>query len=894
LAGFSLPACQQFEMWATAERQAWERWYLDALANLVETLSARGEYAVAIAYARRYLATDELAEEIHRCLIELYALSGDRGAALQQYEKCLTVLERELGVDPLPETQAAYRAVLDGPPAPGIVPALEPMWTTLPGLDVPLVGRDGAIGRLTKAFARARAGRGGVVLISGEAGIGKSRLMQEFATGQQDQALVLAGGGYPDAQTMPFQPIVEALRLVLGIQPLSDSVQPTWLVEVSRLMPEIGNLYPSLPPPLPAEPEQAPRRLFEAMCQLILGLATGSRPVLLCLDDLHWADRTTLDWLAYLGRKLRGRRLLILGTFRSEETKVVAELRRGLTRQGILSELRLERLDQAAILHLLRYLSDLVPSNKAFANRLQRATGGNPLFLLETLKALRESNLKQEEFGNLGALPLPGTIKAVVEARVQRLSAIARQVLEAGAVLGLTFAFDLVHRTTGRRELEVVDGLDELVARQLLSEADWEYCFSHEIIRAVVYRSLSRQRCRLLHRRAGDALERLQPGNAAALASHFELAGEPGRGGRYALHAGLAAKAVYGHAEARAYFERAMTFLEQEAANLTDAEAAADNRRLRIQVLYERGWVLRLLGDMEAYARDLQEVTRLVELVGDQCMLAHLRWREAYTHRWFCRYAEARESAEQGLRLSRAVGECTLVAVYREQGLRAKCTAGRCLFDAMCWREAGLAAREMGDYEQARLALEQALDLYVGLGEAVYEIHTIGNLSTLFCYLGEFEKAVDLSLQALERCGEAGLSLERRLPLGDLGAATVERGDPGLARESLLESLSIARQIADRTQEIFCLGHLGWLYVRLGQLARALKHLQAGLTLAENIGSCAEQSWLLSGLAEAYRLAGECGRAQVRAVRALELAQATERPYDEGLARRVLDRLEGG
>jgi DNA-binding SARP family transcriptional activator len=910
LSGFSLPGCQEFEIWATTERQIWERLYLEALATLVEEQAAKGQYAVAIAYARRYLTTDDLAEEIHRCLIELYTTSGDRSAALRQYEQCLTILERELGVDPLPETQAAYRAILEGPPPPGTAPVAEPVWTTLPGLDVPLFGRDGAIDRLTKAFVRARAGHGGVVLISGEAGIGKSRLMQEFAIRQQGQALALAGSAYPDAQPIPYQPIVEALRPALRIQSLGANVQPIWLAEASRLMPELRELYPSLPSPQPAEPEQARARLFEALCQLTLGLAGGSRPVLLCLDDLHWADGTTLDWLAHLGSRLHHSRLLVLGTFQSEEASAVSGLRHGLARQGILSELRLERLDEGAILQLLQSLGDPVPSDGPSARRLYRATGGNPFFLLETLRAFLESEPEMagrrdmEELADLPvadlrdalgqALPLPATIRTAVEARVERLSAQARQVLEAGAVLGQTFTFDLVQRTAGRGELETVDGLDELVARQLLREGDGEYRFIHQINQAVVYRGLSHQRCRLLHRRAGEALEKLRPGDAAALTRHFELAEEPGRAARHALQAGLTAKAVYGHREACAYFERAVTLLEGEAADLRDPEAADANRRLRIQALYERGWALRLLGDMEAYAQDLQELRRLVELLGDPCALAHLHWREAYTHRWFCHYAEAREAAEAGLSLSHAVGKCTLIAACRDEGLRVNWAPGNCLFEAMCWREVGIASREMGDYEQAQPALELALDLYVRRGEAVYAIRTMGNLSTLYWYLGEFEKALDLARQALARCEEAGLALERRLPLGDLGAASAALGDTDLARECLQESLSIAREIADRTQEILCLGHLGWLYVELGQPARALEHLKASLALAERIGSCTERSRLLSGLAEAHRLTGDWEEAKACARRALDVAQTTGRPYDDRLARRILDGLEAG
>lgn len=893
LAGFSLPACPEYEIWATTERRTWEGLYLEALASLVEERTAQGEYAAAIAYAGRYLATDALAEDIHRRLIELYAASGDRSAALRQFEECLTVLERELGVDPLPETQAAYRAALDGFPLPGTAPAAEPAWMTLPGLNVPLIGRDGAMDQLNEAFARARAGHAAVVLISGEAGIGKSRLMQEFATRMQERALVLAGCGHADAQETPYQPVIETLRTAMGIQPLCLNVQPVWLAEAARLMPELRDLVPSLPLPLPAEPEHARAKLFEALCQLTLALATGASPLLLCLDDLHWFDRATLDWLGHLGRKLRNNRLLVVGTFRSAEASAVAGLRRGLTRQGILTELKLKQLDQAAVLQMLRCIGDPVLNGKALARRLHRVTGGNPFFLLETLRALLESDLERQDMEGLD-LPLPESIRAAVDARVERLSARARQILEVGAVLGRTFTFDLVRRTAGRRELEAVGGLDELVARQLLMEREGQYWFHHEIIGDVVYHGLSRHRRWLLHRRAGETLEQLQSRDAAALARHFELGGDPERAARYALQAGQAAKAIYGHVEAGVHSSRALALLEQQVADLRDPEAIAANRRLRIQALYERGWALRLLGDMKAYAQDLVEVTRLAELLGDQCTLAHLRWREAFAHRWFCRYAEAREASTQGLRLSHAVGDCALVAQCWDEGLRANCSAGHCLFEALCWREFGLAAREMGDLEQARSALKQALERFAGLDEATYEIHTLGNLSTLSCYMGDHEKAMELAQQALVRCENAGLPLHRRIPLGDMGAAAAVMGSADLARDCLMDSLSIARQVADRTQQIFCLGHLGWLHVQLRQSAAALERLQAGLTLAEKIGSCAEQSWLLSGLAEAHRLAGECERAQVHAVRALELAQATGRPHDEGLACQVLDRLEGG
>jgi tetratricopeptide (TPR) repeat protein len=292
---------------------------------------------------------------------------------------------------------------------------------------------------------------------------------------------------------------------------------------------------------------------------------------------------------------------------------------------------------------------------------------------------------------------------------------------------------------------------------------------------------------------------------------------------------------------------------------------------LWIQVFAERGWVFRLLGDMAAYARDSEEVARLARLLGDPQMLAHLHWREAYTHRWFCRYPEAQAAAEKGTRLSQTTADP--------------------LLEAMCQREVGLAARELGDCRLARASLEKALQLFADLGETVYEIHTLGNLSTLCWRLGEHERAINLARQALTRCEETQLPLERCLPLGDLGAVAVKVGDVDLARQCLLESLAIARQISDRTQEIFCLGHLGWLCLKLKYPTQALQFLHEALTLAKSIDSRAEQSWLWSGLAEAHRLIGDQQLALEHTRWALSLAEMSGRAYDQKLALQILAEL---
>ena len=415
---------------------------------------------------------------------------------------------------------------------------------------------------------------------------------------------------------------------------------PPWLAELAQLFSELRPLHPGLPPA--GEPDWARARLFEALETLLLRLAEGASATVLCLDDLHWADSATLDWLAYLGRRLHSRPLLIVGAYRNEDADRLAELRNSLAKQGALCELRLEGLDSQSVLEMLQHLGGRVSQDASLVDRLSEATGGNPFFLLETLRTLAETGDPLDPPPGWPDIPLPDSVRQAVEMRVQRLSSTARQVLEAAAVLGLPFAFDTLHLTAGRQEMETVDGLDELVARQLLVEQAGCYHFRHDMVRDAVASGLSTYRRRLLHRRAAEAVERLHSEDATALARHFERAELPGKAARYALQAGLAAKKVYAPVEARMNFDHALALLGQEAAGLSEPEAIAANRRLRVQALGERGWALRLLGDMAAYARDLEQEARLAELLGDSDTLAHLRWRQASAHLWFCRHDEAR------------------------------------------------------------------------------------------------------------------------------------------------------------------------------------------------------------------------------------------------------------
>ena len=331
MSGFALAGAAEYETWQTEMARLLEQCYLEALARLVDLLQARGDMAAAAQFARQYLATDELDERIHRRLIGLYTALGDRAAARRQFEECALILERELGVSPLPETRAALLPPVDRPVVHRAPPAVAPP-------EPPLTGREEALRELQAAQQRLAAG--GLILIDGAAGLGKSRLLQAFSAGQQ--GLLLHGTGHPGSDQLPFQPLVQALRARLDAARWSR-IPAVWRSELLPLLPELRAAFPDLPAPLGATPDQARARLLEALLQTVNALP---RPLLLCLDDLHWADEATLGWLRFLAGRWQEAGLLVVATARTMQSPALRTAMADLAAQPSLCRARAGRAER--------------------------------------------------------------------------------------------------------------------------------------------------------------------------------------------------------------------------------------------------------------------------------------------------------------------------------------------------------------------------------------------------------------------------------------------------------------------------------------------------------------------------------------------------------------------
>jgi ABC-type oligopeptide transport system substrate-binding subunit/DNA-binding SARP family transcriptional activator len=562
LEGFSLPGCSEYESWLTLQRRRLEQDYLRALLNIILTLQKKREYDAAAQYAQTYLTVDDLSEHVHRVLIELYIAMGSRNRAQKQFELCSKILERELGVRPLPETRMALETSLAADRE-VIQPGGEEDTTTIPGDRLPLIGRDEELEVLRRRLDQARSGRGSFLLVSGEAGIGKSYLTRAFLREQTEEFTIFSSECYPGDQQPPYQPILDALQPLVQQMESSDCELPEWIEPLSPFFPQRRS-----PTRIEAQDkllETAPGSWFEGFFQAFNTLSGGSQPAVLYLEDLQWADSATLAFLVYLVRRLADSPMLVLGTFRSEDRKALAELRYSISRAGPFHELHLQGFDAQTTHTFLQVASGSVKFNVGIAQRLYEISGGNPFFLLELLRSQEIERYKDPSLDWTTA-ELPETILQALDNRVRYLSPHARQVLEACVVLSKALDFDLIRRIAGRSELETIDGLDELQQKQILYEQDGIYHFSHGILRPVVYQMMSTWRRRLLHKRAGLELEIEHPDDYVLLAWHFERA-DPSLADKaldYLIRAADKTRGVYAHQEAIGLYHRALALLQDK------------------------------------------------------------------------------------------------------------------------------------------------------------------------------------------------------------------------------------------------------------------------------------------------------------------------------------------
>ena len=593
---------EPWEAWLRETRERLREQAGDGLARLLAHQRKADQLEAAVRTAGQLLALDPLQEPVHRTLMRLQAQLGQRGAALRQYQHCVSVLRSELGVEPEAETRQLYQEVLQQrttaraasvgrrmrvPKVPETRPA-----------ETALIGRDAEAAQIREALDRAAGERGGVLAILGEVGVGKSRLVEELiAHAKRRDARVLLGRAYESDQILLFGPVVDALRTGrVGEDPeVLEALGSAWRAELARLLPEVA--APGAPP-LPATVDY--RRLFEMIAQLVAHLAARDT-LLLVLEDLHWADELTVRLLAFLARRASNQRVLLLVTAREEELPDATMLRHTLEdlgRAGLLVSLGLGPLPRRDTLALVERLTP--PGAAARAERLGErvwaVSEGNPLVAVEMMREIQERAPGE-------GLALPRRAREVIGRRLERLAAAARSLLMVAALIGREFDFALLRHACQLDDETTAQGVEELVRRRVLTAVGERLGFTHERVREVADAGVPSWRRPHLHRRIAESIEALHadrlPDFWEALADHWER-GEAGIcAARYHLMVAERAKRCYAYATAEVSCRQAA----EVAARSADAGAE------QVQALELLGDIASLRGDL-ASANESYEAAR--------------------------------------------------------------------------------------------------------------------------------------------------------------------------------------------------------------------------------------------------------------------------------------------
>jgi DNA-binding SARP family transcriptional activator/tetratricopeptide (TPR) repeat protein len=839
-----------FEEWLVVERERLRDLALEALARLLAHQVKSGA-PPAIKTAQQLLMLDPLQEAVHRTLMRLYALHGRRDAALRQYQSCVDTLRRQLGVEPEAETRQHYQEILRsrrGLPetvrqatADFAARRARPPRTALPSLpdEAPMIAREAELTRLLLALDEALAGRGQMIAVLGEAGIGKSRLVSQLGVEAVKRgALVLVSHAYPTEQALAYGLWIDVVRTsgVLDRDGLGWHLAPAWRAELARLFPELATPEAQRA----ASPEDA-MRLFDAVAHVLERLA-NTQPLVLVLEDVHWADEMSVRLASVLSRRIAAWPILIILTAREEEVGEAPVVR------DLMAVPRLDRLllgplshdESAALVQSLRPRDGDKERDAALAARILAASGGNPFVIVETLRAVEQGASTPND-----SLPLPERVSELVRARLARLSARGRALAGLAATIGREFEFDLLQRASGLAEAEAAAGVEELVRRRVLRAVGEQLAFVHDRVREVAYEGLLPFRRQRLHRQVAEALEALHAADldpyVAALGQHYHGAEVWEKAFAYLRQAGSRATDHSAYRRAVALYEQALDALEHLPESTHRREDAIDlSLQLRIPLVP--------LGEHDRVHAVLDKARRWAEAIGDQRRLAQVLVYQAYEY-------GARADYHRGLEL---VERAIAMSPFQGAGVPPEWT-----------QIVGIFRFWIGEYRVAVEALKEAADRGHELGRSVFwaSLTTVWQVFALV-ELGEFDEALACVDRGVRAGEESNHHHSLAFAASCRGIIALAKGDAAAAISALERAVRLIVEGQYNTTFPIAAARLGHAYLLAGRVDDALRSLHEAVRRA-----LPTHTWCSLLLGEACLQAGRADEARDLAERSLATAE---------------------
>ena len=766
---------------------------LGAVEDLYDAELVLGRHAESVGELKALVAEYPFRERLRgQQMVALYR-SGRQAEALAGYQETRRVLVEQLGIDPSPALRELEQAILNQDPTLAAA-ATEPVVPTLTmpaplrvSQDVRFLGRTAELGLLAGAWRRAAAGDRQVVVVAGEPGIGKTRLVNEAArAAHAEGARVLYGRCHPELG-VPYQPFIDALGHYIGgcgDEELAAQMRD-WGGQLARMVPGLARRLPNPPPPPASDAETERYQLFQAVANL-LSRASECAPVVLVLEDLHWATKPTVLLFRHLVTSVEPMAALLVATHRHTDLAPAHPLREVLADLGCepgVDRIVLGGLDEAEVGSLVeRSVGQRFGGGGAtLAKALWRETDGNPFFVTEILRHLEESLAASDsgrlETPDLEKVGIPDSVRGVIARRLQRLSPDVNRALPVAAVIGMEFDLDLTSRASGLSECEMLDVLDEAVSAALVTEVPGRvgrFSFSHALIRHSLYDAVGPTRQAQLHRKVAEALEEAWPrpdAHLSSLAHHWLSAGPGGDTAKavaYARQAGVRALTELAYEEAADHFQRSLSMLDA---------GKRDEEPLRCDILLAQGDAQRRAGDSR-FRSTMFEAARLSRQLRDPERFALAALGSSRTPAWFGeigRVDQALVDLYEDALAALGPGDSALRAKLQSQmAVELYWTTARERRRDLC-EDASAMARRLGD----RAGLAQVL---VARVVATWDPTTLDERLAL---LGEL-------LQLAGELDNQELTFRGRLYLA---VCLMEAGDVARAREDLATATRLARDL---------------------------------------------------------------------------------------------------
>jgi DNA-binding SARP family transcriptional activator/tetratricopeptide (TPR) repeat protein len=817
LEGFELPDALEFEAWLALTRERWEERFNEVLALSAGGLERDGNADEALATHRWLLSREPLREDSHRAVMRLLVQASEPAQALEHYRRFAAFLEREMGLEPSVAMQEFVRTLGAGGSQAGDLEPLVP--ATPPSLNAPpLVGRESVWAKLERAPT-------GLALIVGEAGVGKTRLATDFA---RAKGSLLVVPHRELAAQVGFGGLIEGLRerFETGWRP--RDLEPIWRTEAARLLPELADGEPGKLGGAPETEGADEARFREGLARTLLNTLQPGGAIL--MDDLQWADESTLRFLPYLVRRAARASVRVIGTTRPEGLEPGGWLGRAvreLEREGLNQRVQLAPLEEADVLKLVRGLSG-TQGGTVFSERLHTATQGNAFYVLETLRALFErGELKADTDGwhtpydedthDYNELRLPESVLESVRQRFYRLEELPRRVAELLALCGRDLDPATLELAAQGGSRDVVDALEVLERTGLVRGGPHGYRLAHDLSRAALDEGFSSARRVTLHARLCEVLSHApsEPGLAAEVLRHAQAARNWSVVRDWAERAAHEAITRYAHREVAELFAQALE---------AHARLEPDTER-EIQVRLEREEALYHLADREAQAHELERLRVLiVQHPGFEPELSFRAGRWSEVRGQFeeaARHYSSSTLQKSKLRLVYALehlgtlkGALQVALEVFESPSEPEDAFQAALLLAEITQERGLNAEAEGWLTQAEHLIQ---------GQTVRRLRFVRVCARLLYHAGSPERALEFAITGERLGAETGSILDEAICANARAVTLQSLNRYGEAIPVLERVRAFAAQIEHTPLWAVSTGNLGLAHFQIGECAKALE-----------------------------------------------------------------------